>query len=531
MATLPDEIARRRTFAIISHPDAGKTTLTEKLLLFGGAIQLAGEVKARGERRRARSDWMAIERERGISVSSAVMTFEHDGRVFNLLDTPGHQDFSEDTYRTLTAVDSAVMVIDAARGIEEQTRKLFEVCRLRDVPIITFINKLDRESRDPFDLIDEIEQTLALDATPASWPIGMGRDFLGTYDLFRDALLLFERGLEERVVEPIRCTGLVDPMLARRLPAPAIAALREQVEMARGLCPPFALGAFRQGHLTPVFFGSALNNFGVRELLRGVADLAPPPRPQPAIGADGPRPVLPEEEAVAGFVFKVQANIDPQHRDRIAFVRMCSGRFRRGMKLKNRRTERLMAVQNPVFFLARERNLAEEAWPGDIIGIANHGTLRVGDTLTEGADIRVTGLPSFAPEILRRVRIEDPMKQKHLRQALTQLADEGVTRVFKPEDGSDWLIGVVGALQLDVLQARLAAEYGLATRLDAAPYESARWLDGERAELDRFRLKQGSALAEDHDGVPVFLARNAWDLRTTIEDWPALRFTATREQT
>jgi peptide chain release factor 3 len=531
MPNLSDEIARRRTFAIISHPDAGKTTLTEKLLLFGGAIQLAGEVKARGERRRARSDWMTIERERGISVSSAVMTFEHDGQVFNLLDTPGHQDFSEDTYRTLTAVDSAVMVIDAARGIEEQTRKLFEVCRLRDVPIVTFINKLDREGRDPFDLIDEIEQTLALDAAPASWPIGMGRDFLGTYDLFGESLLMFDRGANDRAMveeigEPLRCRGLDDPVLADRLPAGALATLREQVEMARGLCPGFDLAAFRQGHMTPVFFGSALNNFGVRELLRGMADLAPPPRPQPA----DPRPIDPAEETVSGFVFKVQANIDPQHRDRIAFLRMCSGRFRRGMKLKNLRTGRLMAVQNPVFFLARERNLAEEAWPGDIIGIPNHGTLRVGDTLTEGAEIRVTGLPSFAPEILRRVRIEDPMKQKHLRSALTQLADEGVTRLFKPVNGSDCIIGVVGGLQLDVLQARLQAEYGLATRLDGAPYEAARWIDGERAELDRFRARNGPALAEDHDGVPVFLARNAWDLRTTTEEWPAIRFSATREQ-
>src|SRR5437660_9053908 len=407
MATLPDEIARRRTFAIISHPDAGKTTLTEKLRLFVGAIQLAGAAKARGERRRARSDWMAIERERGISVSSAVMTFQHDGRVYNLLDTPGHQDFSEDTYRTLTAVDSAIMVLDAARGIEEQTRKLFEGCRLRNVPIITFINKLDRESRDPFDLIDEIEQTLALDATPANWPIGMGRDFLGTYDLFRDELLRFERGIDERLVEPICVAGLTDPQLAKRLPPSALARLREQVEMARGLCPPFDLEAFRQGHLTPVFFGTALNNFGVRELLRGVADLAPPPRPQPAMGADGPHPIGPDEGAVTGFVFKVQANIDPQHRDRIAFVRLCSGRFQRGMKLKNIRTGRLMSVQAPVFFLARERNLAEEAWPGDIIGIPNHGSLRIGDTLTESEALRITGIPSFAPEILRRVIHED----------------------------------------------------------------------------------------------------------------------------
>ena len=526
MASLPDEIARRRTFAIISHPDAGKTTLTEKLLLFGGAIQLAGEVKARGERRRARSDWMAIERERGISVSSAVMTFEHEGLVFNLLDTPGHQDFSEDTYRTLTAVDSAVMVIDAARGIEEQTKKLFEVCRLRDVPIITFINKLDRESRDPFDLIDEIEQTLALDTTPASWPIGMGRDFLGSYDLFGDALLLFERGLGGQLVEPIRCKGLDDPALATRLPARAIATLREQVEMARGLCPDFDLQSFRQGHLSPVFFGSALNNFGVRELIRGIADVAPPPRPQPA----EPHPIDPNSPDVAGFVFKVQANIDPQHRDRVAFLRLCSGRFRRGMKLRHGRSGRLMSIQNPVFFLARDRNLAEEAWPGDIIGIPNHGTLRIGDTLTEGAEIRVTGIPNFAPEILRRVRVDDPLKSKHLSRALEQLAEEGVTRIFKPNMGGDWIVGVVGPLQLEVLTARIKTEYNLGVRFEGAPYVTARWVAAdEPAELKRFLDANTSTTAEDHDGVPVYLARNNWDLETTIKEWPKLRFTATRE--
>src|SRR6201998_3749189 len=459
MTTLAAEIARRRTFAIISHPDAGKTTLTEKLLLFGGAIQLAGEVRARGARRRVRSDWMEIERERGISVSSAVMSFEHQGIAFNLLDTPGHQDFSEDTYRTLTSVDSAVMVLDAARGIEEQTRKLFEVCRLRDVPIITFVNKLDRESRDPFDLLDEIEQSLARDVPPASWPIGMGRDFLGTYDLFADALLLFERGVHDRVTEPVRCSGLDDPKLARLLPKDALAKLREEVEMATGLCPPFDPQAYREGHLTPVYFGSALNNFGVRELLGGVAELAPAPRPQPA----EPRPISPEEPQVTGFVFKVQANIDPHHRDRIAFVRIASGRFRRGMKLKNVRTGRVMSVQAPVFFLARERNLAEEAWPGDIIGIPNHGSLRIGDTLTEGEAIRVTGIPNFAPEILQRVRVDDPMKSKHLKHALEQLAEEGVTRVFKPATGGDWIVGVVGALQLDVLKARLPAPHAPAS--------------------------------------------------------------------
>jgi peptide chain release factor 3 len=531
MTMLCDEIARRRTFAIISHPDAGKTTLTEKLLLFGGAIQLAGEVRARGERRRTRSDWMAIERERGISVSSAVMTFEHQGLVFNLLDTPGHQDFSEDTFRTLSAVDSAVMVLDAAKGIEEQTRKLFEVCRLRDVPILTFINKLDREGREPFALLDEIAQDLALDVVPASWPIGIGRDFLGVYDLFADALLLFERGAGPHGGEPVRCRGLDDPELPRRLPAPAFARLREEVEMVRGLLPSFDLAAFRAGHLSPVYFGSALHNFGVRELLSGLAALAPPPRPQPALGADGPRSIRPEAREVTGFVFKVQANIDPQHRDRIAFVRLSSGRFERGMKLKNQRTGRLFSVHNPVFFLARERNLAEEAWPGDIIGIPNHGTLRIGDTLSQQTQIRVTGIPSFAPEILRRIRADDPMKSKHLRHALRQLAEEGVTGVFKPIDGGEWIVGVVGALQLDVLAARLAEEYGLAARLAAAPFQTARWLEADdRETIARFFRSHPAASAEDHDGLPVFLARNAWELRTIIAEWPAIRFRRTREQ-
>jgi len=527
MTQLAAEIARRRTFAIISHPDAGKTTLTEKLLLFGGAIQLAGEVKARGDRRRARSDWMEIEKERGISVSSAVMSFEHDGFAFNLLDTPGHQDFSEDTYRTLTAVDSAVMVLDAARGIEAQTLKLFEVCRLRDVPIITFVNKMDREARDPFDLLDEVERKLALDVVPASWPIGMGRDFLGTYDLFHDALLLFDRGEHERVTEPLRCAGLDDPKLAEKLPAAALAALREQVEMVRGLTKSFDREAYRQGHMPPVFFGSALNNSGVRELLGGIGDLAPSPRPQPAL----PHAIDPASPKVTGFVFKVQANIDPQHRDRVAFLRLCSGQFSRGMKLKHTRSGKMMSVQNPVLFLARERNLAEEAWPGDILGIPNHGTLRIGDTLTEGEELRITGIPSFAPEILRRVRLDDPMKSKHLKRALEQLAEEGVTRVFKPLTGGDWIVGVVGALQLDVLAARIKTEYDLGVRFEQGAFETARWLSGPADEIKRFEDAHRSLTAEDHDGVKVFMARNAWDLDRMTKDWPALTFNATREQT
>ena len=527
MSALSAPVANRRTFAIISHPDAGKTTLTEKLLLFGGAIQMAGEVKARGDSRRVRSDWMAVERERGISVSSAVMTFVFDGLTYNLLDTPGHQDFSEDTYRTLTAVDSAVMVIDAAKGIETQTRKLFEVCRLRDVPIITFVNKMDREARDPFDLMSEIEEQLALDVTPATWPIGMGRDFLGTYDILNDTLLLFDRGEGARVTEPVRCSGLDDPKLGDLLPAKALEKLKEEVEMVRGLCPPFDVDSYRAGHLTPVFFGSAINNFGVRELLKGVAELAPPPRPQPA----EPRPIAPGEAKVTGFVFKVQANMDPQHRDRVAFVRLCSGRFQRGMKLKHVRTGRMMAVQNPMFFLAQDRNLAEEAWPGDILGIPNHGTLRIGDTLTEGEELKVTGIPNFAPEILRRVRLDDPMKSKHLKRALEQMADEGVTRVFKPMIGTDWIVGVVGQLQIDVLAERIRAEYDLKMHFEQAPYETARWVScPDKLMMKRFLDEVRGSLAEDHDGAPVFMARNSWELNRTLQDWPDVKFMATREQ-
>jgi peptide chain release factor 3 len=527
MTSLAETVALRRTFAIISHPDAGKTTLTEKLLLFGGAIQLAGEVKAKGERRRVRSDWMAVERERGISVSSAVMTFEYDGLTFNLLDTPGHQDFSEDTYRTLTAVDSAIMVIDAAKGIEAQTRKLFEVCRLRDVPIITFVNKLDREGRDPFDLMSEIEDQLALEVTPASWPIGMGRDFRGTYDIQHDALLLFGRGDGDRVTEPLRVNGLDDPKLAASLPSDAVARLRDDIEMVRGLCPPFSIDAYRAGTQTPVFFGSAVNNFGVRELLNGVGQLAPPPRPQPA----EPRFIAPDEEKVAGFVFKVQANMDPQHRDRVAFMRLSSGRFTRGMKLKHVRTGRMMAVSAPVLFLARDRNLAEEAFPGDIIGIPNHGALRIGDTLTEGEDLKVTGIPNFAPEILRRVRLDDPMKSKHLRRALEQMADEGITRIFKPLIGTDWVVGVVGPLQIEVLAERIRTEYDLKMHFEAAPYETARWVSTtDKLMLKRFVEENRSAIADDHDGAPVYMARNSWELNRVVRDWPDVRFHTTREQ-
>ncbi len=526
MSELPVTIASRRTFAIISHPDAGKTTLTEKLLLFGGAIQLAGAVKARGEQRRAHSDWMKVERERGISVTSSVMTYEYEGCTFNLLDTPGHEDFSEDTYRTLTAVDSAVMVIDAAKGIEAQTRKLFEVCRLRDVPIVTFVNKLDREARDPFDILDEIEQTLALDVTPASWPIGMGRDFLGCYDLVRDRLILLERSREGIPDEGEPCHGLDDPKLDELLPDYAVAKLREEVEMARGLCPEFSVQAYKEGHMTPVFFGSALNNFGVRELLDGLVVNAPPPRPQPA----EERTVAPGEGKMSGFVFKIQANMDPKHRDRIAFVRLCSGRYKRGMKMHHVRSGKVLNVHNAQLFLASDRELAEEAWAGDIIGIPNHGNLRIGDTLTEGESLRFRGIPVFAPELLRKVRPVDPLRAKHLGRALTQLAEEGAARVMKPIIGGDWVVGVVGVLQFEILAERIRTEYDVAVLFEPTELYTARWVEGEGALVKKFGDANRPAMAEDHDGAPVFLARNAWHLTKAQEDFPDLEFRKTKEQ-
>ncbi|MBT6883989.1 MAG: peptide chain release factor 3 [Rhodospirillaceae bacterium] len=527
MSALQNAVDARRTFAIISHPDAGKTTLTEKLLLFGGAIQQAGAVKARGEQRRAHSDWMKVERERGISVTSSVMTYEYAGHTFNLLDTPGHQDFSEDTYRTLTAVDSAVMVIDAAKGIENQTRKLFEVCRMRNVPIITFINKLDREARDSFDLMDEIEQSLQLDVTPASWPIGMGRDFQGCYDLFRDRLILLSRSRADIPDEGEICEGLDDPKLDELLPDYAVAKLREEVEMARGLCPEFDLAAYRDGDMTPVYFGSAINNFGVRELLNGLTERAPSPRPQEATA----RTVAPIEEKVSGFVFKIQANMDPKHRDRIAFVRLCSGKFKRGMKMRHVRSGKTLNLHNAVLFLARDRELAEEAWAGDIIGIPNHGNLRIGDTLTEGEELQFKDIPNFAPEMLQKVRPDDPMKAKHLGRALVQLAEEGAARALKPLVGSDWIVGVVGVLQFEVLAERVRTEYDVAVRFEASELYTARWVEADDAQmLKKFGDENRTAMSEDHDGSPVFLARNAWHLNKAEEDWPELRFLKTKEQ-
>jgi peptide chain release factor 3 len=511
------EVERRRTFAIISHPDAGKTTLTEKLLLFGGAIQLAGQVKAKRDRRSTRSDWMAIERERGISVVTSVMTFSYDGRVFNLLDTPGHEDFSEDTYRTLTAVDSAVMVIDAAKGIEPRTRKLFEVCRLRDIPIITFVNKMDRESRDPFDLLDEIEKTLALDTAPVNWPVGRGRDFVGTVDVETGGVRLIKG--DAGAAGKLREMTIAE--IAAQNPALDAAATESELDLVRHACKRFDAKAFAEGHMTPVFFGSALMNFGVGDLLNALAAMAPPPRAQAA----DKRLVTATEAGMSAFVFKIQANMDPNHRDRIAFVRLCSGKLTRGMKVKQVRSGKMMSLNTPQFFFAQDRALADDAYAGDVVGIPNHGTLRIGDTLTEGEDLNFVGVPNFAPEILRRIRLTDAMKAKKLKEALQQLAEEGVAQVFRPTDGSPALVGVVGPLQLDVLRARLSAEYGLPIDWSAAEYQFARWISaGDRKTLDQFAAKYASSMAEDLDGDLVFMARSAFDLEYTGEQNPGISF-------
>jgi peptide chain release factor 3 len=520
------EIARRRTFAIISHPDAGKTTLTEKLLLFGGAIGLAGHVRARGERRRTRSDWLEIEQARGISVTSSVMTFERGEVMFNLLDTPGHADFSEDTYRTLSAVDAAVMVIDAAKGIEAQTRKLFEVCRLRDIPIITFINKIDREGQDPLSLIDEIASGLALDLTPFTWPIGLGSDFRGILDIRKKRALLPEGERTTPFGRTIELPELSDAPALTGIDERIIGPALEAVDLAAGALPEFDLKSFREGHLSPVLFGSALRNFGVDELLDTLAADAPPPLARKT----RERLVAPTEPAVSGFVFKVQANMDPNHRDRVAFVRLCSGKFKRGMKLFHVRDGKQMAVSNPILFFAQTRETADEAYAGDIIGIPNHGTLRVGDTLTEKETLRFEGIPNFAPELLRRVVIDDAMKAKQLNRALDDLAEEGVVQVFHPLIGSRPILGVVGALQFDVLASRVRGEYGVPLNFEPAPCDCARWVDGEAAEVAKFLERQKSACAKDRDGHLVFLPESQWRLNRAQEEWTGLKFTAVRER-
>ena len=525
------EAARRRTFAIISHPDAGKTTLTENILLAGGAIRAAGEVAARGEARRTRSDWMKIERDRGISVSASVMTFDFDGYMFNLLDTPGHEDFSEDTYRTLTAADCAVMVLDAAKGIEPQTLKLFEVCRMRDIPIVTFINKMDREALEPIALLDEVQDKLQLDTSPLYWPAASGQRFAGMLDLARNQFLQFERrpGEPARIGPATEISGEFDSLKANLDPY-VFAEMAEGIEMARSLLPEFDPQAFRAGNMTPVVFGSALRYFGVAELLRTLHSFAPGPRPQKAVKKGAEVMISPDDSSVSGFVFKIQANMDPNHRDRVAFLRLCSGEFRRGMRLKTTSGKQLN-IHNPLMFMAQDREIAETAYAGDVIGVPNHGQLRVGDSLSENGDIQFGGIPNFAPELLRRARVKDPMKAKHLRKALESLAEEGVTQLFLPAIGSDMIVGAVGQLQFEVMIERMTAEYNLEVMFEPAPYNVARWMaSDDPKKLEEFLERNKSASGTDLDGAPVYLAKNAWDVGYAQEKNPGIRFTATKER-
>jgi peptide chain release factor 3 len=523
--SLAGEVARRRTFAIISHPDAGKTTLTEKLLLFGGAIQMAGTVKSRKSARHATSDWMEVEKQRGISVTSSVMQFEYDGHTINLLDTPGHEDFSEDTYRVLTAVDAAVMVIDAAKGVEAQTIKLLEVCRLRATPIITFVNKLDREVREPLALLEEIEAVLKIDCAPVSWPIGMGKSFRGVFDLQRDRLVRFTPG-EERVREDAEVIERIDnPRLDALFPG-EVAALRHDVDLIRSASQPFALDEFLAGRQTPVFFGSGINNFGVREVLRALIDWAPSPQPRDG----GSRMVQAQETPFTGFVFKIQANMDPKHRDRIAFFRVCSGRYQPGMKVRHLRTGREMKLANALTFMANERVASEAAVAGDILGIHNHGQLQIGDTLTEGESLGFKGIPYFAPDLFRSARPRDPFKAKQLQKGLQELGEEGAIQVFASAVSGALLLGAVGPLQFEIVAQRLATEYKVDAIYDPANISTARWLTfPDETTRRNFEREQAAAMATDVDGNPVFLATNKYNLQVTMERWPKVGFHATRE--
>jgi peptide chain release factor 3 len=525
MTAMTAEIARRRTFAIISHPDAGKTTLTEKLLLFGGAIQMAGTVKGRKAARHATSDWMRLEQQRGISVTSSVMQFPYRDCIVNLLDTPGHEDFSEDTYRTLTAVDSALMVIDCAKGVEERTIKLMEVCRLRDTPIMTFINKLDREGRAPIELLDEIERVLSIATAPVTWPIGMGRELRGIYHLLQDRIYVYRAGERGRVGENRVIEGLASAE-ARALLGDRLEAVAEEIELVRGATAPFDTEAYLAGRQTPVFFGSAINNFGVEELLAAFTAHAPGPRPRNA----RERLVQPTEAALSGFVFKIQANMDPGHRDRIAFLRVCSGKYTRGMRLYHSRLGKEVRVADALTFMAAEREHAEEAYAGDIIGLHNHGTINIGDTFTEGEKLAFTGVPNFAPEIFRRAVLQDPLKMKALQKGLSQLCEEGATQLFKPVRNNELILGAVGQLQFEVVAFRLQDEYGVQCVFEPVNVHTARWIDGADAgKLEEFRNRAHDNLAVDHAGALVYLAPTRVNLELTIERWPDISFRETRE--
>ena len=524
-ADLVRDVARRRTFAIISHPDAGKTTLTEKLLLYGGAIQMAGTVKARKSARHATSDWMEIEKQRGISVTSSVMQFEYAGHTVNLLDTPGHEDFSEDTYRVLTAVDAAVMVIDAAKGVETQTIKLLEVCRLRATPIITFVNKMDREVREPLALLEEIESVLKIECAPVSWPIGMGKRFRGVFDLRHDRLVRFTPGEERRSSDNEHIEGLGNPRLDELFPD-EMASLRHDVELIRGASTPFTLAEFLAGRQSPVFFGSGINNFGVQEILHALIEWAPPPQPRDG----GSRIVQPAESAFSGFVFKIQANMDPKHRDRIAFFRVCSGRYLPGIKVQQARSGREMKIGNALVFMANERVRSEEAVAGDIVGIHNHGQLQIGDTLTEGEALGYKGIPYFAPELFRLARPRDPFKAKQLQKGLRELGEEGAIQVFDSGSGTSLLLGAVGPLQFEVVAHRLHSEYKVDAVYDAANIHTARWLTFPDAEVRRnFEKELAINMARDVDDNPVYLAPNKYNLQLAMDRWPKVGFHDTRE--
>lgn len=519
------QMQRRRTFAIISHPDAGKTTVTEKLLLFGKAIQLAGTVKGRKAARHATSDWMEMEKERGISITSSVMQFPYKDRIVNLLDTPGHEDFSEDTYRTLTAVDSALMVIDCAKGVEERTIKLMEVCRLRDTPIMTFINKLDREGRDPIDLMDEVEDILKIQCAPITWPIGMGKNLKGVFHLQNDSVHLFSASDADKISSGEVIEGLDNPRLDEVLGSMA-EDFREEIELVRGASHEFDLESYLAGELTPVFFGSAINNFGMAELLDSFVEYAPAPQAR----ATRTRNVAPNEEKLTGFVFKIQANMDKQHRDRIAFMRLCSGKYSKGMKVKHVRLDRDMKIPDAVTFMADDRGHVDEAYTGDIIGIHNHGTIRIGDTFTQGEDLAFTGIPNFAPELFRRAQLKDPLKMKALQKGLTQLCEEGATQLYKPLSNNDLILGAVGVLQFEVVAQRLKDEYNVECQFEAVNVNTARWVEcDDEKKLAEFKVKAKNNLALDHAGDLAYIAPSRVNLQMTQERWPEVRFLATRE--
>ena len=519
------ETSKRRTFAIISHPDAGKTTVTEKLLLYGGAIKTAGSVKARKADSHATSDWMEMEKERGISITSSVMQFPYDNHVINLLDTPGHEDFSEDTYRTLTAVDSALMVIDVAKGVEQRTIKLMEVCRLRDTPIITFINKMDREGREPIDLLDEVESVLNIECSPITWPIGMGKSFKGVFHLLENKVYLFESGKNANIGDNTIIEGIDNPELDKILGEDFAKEAREEIELISGTTNPFNLNDFLEGKQTPVFFGSAINNFGIENLLDGFIKYAPLPQSRQC----DTRNVSPEEEKLTGFIFKIQANMDPKHHDRLAFMRIVSGEYQKGMKVLQVPTGKQIKIANAVTFMSRERSSAEVAHAGDVIGIHNHGGIRIGDTFTQGEKLNFQGIPNFAPELFRRAQLKDPLKAKVLQKGLDQLSEEGATQVFRPISNSSQILGAVGILQFDVVSHRLKYEYGVDCQFETINVATARWVSGSDKDIEQLKVKAGNNIAIDSSGMLSYLAPSMVNLKLTVERHPNLTFNATRE--